>query len=177
MILKYTLAEEDFLDFQLFIASKSERINKKKRNGWILLTVGPIVVACYFYFKENSFLAIYFGLLAILAGVFYPKYFIWRYKKHYRNYIKDNYSNRFGEQEIIEIGLDSILSSDKTGEARINLSEIERVDETSYHFFVKVSTGHSLIIPKRKLNDIKGIRSKFEKIGLSLYDEQSWVWK
>ena len=36
MTIEYKIEEQDFLDFQLFTASKSDRINKKKRNGWVL---------------------------------------------------------------------------------------------------------------------------------------------
>ena len=114
MKLDYKIDEQDFLDFQLFTASKSDRINKKKRNGWILLTAGSIVIALYFYLNGNSTMTIYFGLVALACGLFYPKYFKWRYKNHYKTYIKENYSKRFGQIESLEISSDYIFSKDKT---------------------------------------------------------------
>lgn len=177
MTLEYKINEQDFLDFQLFTASKSDRINKKKRNGWISLTLGSIIIALYFYLGENTEMTIYFGLVAMVCGLFYPKYFKWRYKKHYKNYIQDNYSNRFGQIAYLEIGSDYILSKDKTGEGKIILSEIERVDETDDHFFLKISTGMSLLIPKRELNDIDKLRDKFKEIELTINDETKWTWK
>jgi len=177
MTLEYKINEQDFLDFQLFTASKSDRINKKKRNGWILLTVGSIVVAFYFYLNQNNPMTIYFGLVAIAIGVFYPKYFKWRYKKHYKTYIKENYSKRFGQVAILEINNDSIFSKDKTGEGKINLSEIEKIDETANHFFLKISTGVSLLIPKKELKSIDELREKFKDVGLTVLDETNWNWK
>jgi purine-cytosine permease-like protein len=177
MTFEFKISEQDFLDFQLFTASKSDRINKKKRNGWLFLTIGAIVVALYFYVNHNTFLSIYSGLVAIVFGLFYPKYFKWRYKKHYKTYIKDIYSKRFGQIETIEISNDSILSKDKTGEGRINLSEIEQIDETDNHFFLKISTGISLIIPKKELNNTANLKKKFKDIGLTLNDETNWKWE
>ena len=177
MTLEYKINEQDFLDFQLFTASKSDRINKKKRNGWILLTIGSIVIALYFYLSENTAMTIYFGLVAIVCGLFYPKYFKWRYKKHYKTYIKENYSKRFGQVESLEINSDYIFSKDKTGEGKINLSEIERVDETDNHFFLKISTGMSLLIPKSELGNVDKLRKKFKEIGLIINDETKWTWK
>lgn len=177
MTLEYKIDEQDFLDFQLFTASKSDRINKKKRNGWILLTIGSIVVALYFYLNENVAMTIYFGLVAIACGLFYPKYFKWKYKKHYKPYIKENYSKRFGQIEALEINNDYIFSKDKTGEGKINISEIERVDETDNHFFLKISTGLSLIIPKKELENVDELRENFKEIRLTVNNETNWTWK
>ena len=177
MKLEFKIDEQDFLDFQVFTASKSKRINKKKRKGWILLTVASIVVAFYFYLNQNNTMTIYFGLVAVASVIFYPKYFKWRYIKHYKTYIKENYSKRFGEVETIEISNDSIFSKYKSGEAKINLSEIEKIDETDKHFFLKVSTGYSLLIPKRELKNADGLREKFKDIGLTVNDERNWTWK
>ena len=177
MTLEYKINEQDFLDFQMFTASKSDRINKKKRNGWILLTVSSIVVALYFYLNQNTAMTVYFGLVAIACGLFYPRYFKWRYKKHYKTYIRENYSKRFGQVETLELDNNYIFSKDKTGEGKINLSEIERIDETRNHFFLKISTGLSLLIPKKELEGIDELREKFKAIGLAVNDETNWKWK
>lgn len=177
MKLEFKIYEQDFLDFQLFNASKSDRINKKKRSGWLLWTIGSIVVTIYFYFNQNIAMTIYFGIMAIVCGLFYPNYFRWIYKKHYRTYIKDNYSKRFGQTERLEIKEDSIITKDKTGEGRINLTEIEKVDETENHFFLKISTGLSLIIPKREIENSGGLRSNFQNLGLIVNNERNWKWK
>jgi len=171
MKIEYKIEENDFLDYQLFTASKSKRTMKKKRNGWILLTVASIILGIYFYFQNNIAMTIYFGLIAIICGLFYPKYFNWRYKKHYKNYIKENYQKRFGEIEIIEISKEYICSKDKTGEGKIKLKEIDEVSETKNHFLLKISTGMSLIIPKREIENLDIIKNKFDEIGLKIIDE------
>lgn len=177
MKLEYKTYESDFLEFQLFTASKSERINRKKRNGWAFLTIGSIVISGYFYLNENTVMTIYFGLCAVVFGLFYPSYFKWRYKQHYKQSVKENYSQRFGKSEVVEIHGDSITTKDSSGEGKIYISEIDRVDETNNHFFLKLSTGLSLLIPKAELANVNGVRDKFTEIGLQVNNEINWTWK
>ena len=168
MKLKYKIGEQDFLDFQLFTASQSDRIKRKMLYAWIFLIFGFGIVSGYSYFKDNIVLTIYFGLVAIICGLFYPTYFRWRYKKHYKTYIRENYANRFDELEYLEINNETIFSKDKVGESIISISEIEKIDETERHFFVKMSGGVSLIIPKYKIENPNDVHSKFELLGFSV---------
>jgi len=177
MKLEFQIDEQDFLDFQLFTASQSDRIKRKMWNGWIFLTLGCGIAAGYFYFKDSIALAIYFGLAAIACELFYPKYFRWKYKKHYKNYIRENYSNRFNKQEYIEINNETIFAKDKVGESAINISEIERIDETEKHFFVKITTGVSLIIPKYKIQNPNEVRAKFESLGFFINKVVNKKWR
>lgn len=177
MKLEFKINEQDFLDFQLFTASKSEKINWKKKNGWISYTAGSIALACYFYLNENNAMMVYFGLVGIVSGIFYPTYFRWRYKKHYQAHIREHYSKRFGQVETLEINNDWMITADNVSEGKIKLSEIERIDETNNHFFLKISSGHSLLIPKRELENIETVREKFKDIGFHVNDERKWAWK
>ena len=176
MKIEYLIQEEDFLKYQLFTASKSERINRKKRNGWIGLTIGSLLFALYFYNSDKDFLTYYFVVVAMITGLFYPKYFKWRYKKHYRTYIKENYKNRFNERAQLEFTPEYIESKDKTGEGKIKTSELKEISETSDHFFVKLSTGMSLIIPKKEFSDLNQLRGQLEQLNIPIKDELNWEW-
>ena len=164
MTLEFELNEQDFLDFQLFAASQSKRIAKNKFISYLLaiLIVGAFAVLCYL---KNSIAMFYgFSFTMIVLAIFYPKYTAWRYKRHYKSYIKENFSYRFGEKVHIEIGNQTIFCKDKTGEGTINISEIEKIDETENHFFVKIKSGISLIIPKQSTQISDEIRTTFETL-------------
>jgi YcxB-like protein len=176
MKFEFKIEEQDFLDYQLFNASTSESISKKKRNGWVLLTLGFSILAIYLFYRENVPLAITYGLFALTIGFLYPKYFKWRYKKHYKTFIKENYSERFGQNTFLEINDEYVVSKDKIGEGKINLSEIKKVDETINHFFIKISTGFTLIIPKRELNNIDEVRNEFVNLGFEVINDLNWKW-
>ena len=177
MKLEYKIDEQDFLDFQLFTASQSDRIRRKMLNGWIFLTLGFGLVAVYFFLKYNILFTIHFGLSSIVCGLFYPKCFRCRYKKHYKNHIRENYANRFDESEYIEINNETIFCKDKSGEGSINISQIEKVDETVKHFFVKIKTGMSLIIPKLKIQNPDDVRVKFELLGFPVNKITTGKWE
>jgi len=172
---KYTLDEQDFLDFQLFTASQSLRITKKRKQQWFLLTALPILLAVYFFMQNNITLTNYFGSIALLFGVFYPRYFKWRYKKHYQSYNKENYSKSFGKSIVLEIHLDYIFSKDQTGEGKINHSEIERIDEIQRLILIKISNGNSLVIPKEQIN-ISSLKHDLKRLNFTINRYLDWKW-
>lgn len=176
MKFEYKIEKDDFVDFQLFTASKSERIHRRKRNTWFFLTLSAVIATVYFYANQNNVMTVYFGVVSVLFGIFYPKYFKWIYKRHYKKHINEYYANRFGQTITLEIADNHIHLKDKTGESKLNLSEIEKVDETNNHFFVKISSGISIIIPKSEIENIDELREKLKSIGLNINDETHWKW-
>jgi hypothetical protein len=173
--LTFFLKSEDFLAFQLFTASQSESIQRKRRRGQIFLSIGSLAFALFFYIGNSAFLSIYFLVFAVVTYIFYPRYFKKRYHKHYRNFIRDNYENRLNVEQEVDIDKDKIILKDKTGEASIKLEEVEEVTETPKHFFVKISTGVSLIFPKNSIS-VETVREKLQSLGLTIVDYSDWAW-
>jgi len=172
---KYTLDEHDFLDFQLFTASQSERIARKRKRQRLLLTSLPFILALSFYTKDNFVLTNYFGGIAIVFGLFYPRYFKWRYKKHYQSYNKANYSKQFGQLITLEMHTDHIFSKDQTGEGKINHSEIERIDEIKRLILIKITNGNSLVIPKERIN-LSALKHDIKRLNLKINRYLDWEW-
>jgi hypothetical protein len=172
MKLEITTKEEDFVTYQLYTSLKLEGIIKKLKNNHLWLSVGFLILGLYFYFIENIVMAIYFGGFGIISAIFYPKYFKWRYKQHYEKHIREHYKYRFGEVSTLEFTETDLLSKDKTGDSKLNLSEIEVINEISTHFFLKFTTNVSLIIPKRELivPTETSVSAKFEELGLVIND-------
>ena len=178
-----TLDENDYLTHQLYTASKTPRIKKARIKGWILTTVAFLALTYLFFENNNGFLALYFLILSVLSLTLYPFYSRWRYKKHYQKYIADTYKNRFGEECTLEITEDIIFTKDRTGELKINTSEIEVINEIRDFYFVKLKTGGSLIISKVKtepdeLETIKkGLNDLVEKKRIKHNVELDWNWR
>ena len=76
MALSYKLEESDFLAFQLYNASQSESINKKRSRGWTLLTLSSLLFELYFYYQNITAIVIYFSTATLLFGLFYKIYFL-----------------------------------------------------------------------------------------------------
>ena len=175
MKLTFDLKSTDFLTYQLFAASQTPGIQQKKRRGRIFLALGSLAFSVFFYIGNSLFLSIYFLVFAIGTYVFYPRYFKWRYHRHYQKHIRQHYENRLNVAQEVEILPDHIFLRDKTGEARILINEVEEVIEAPEHFFVKLSTGASLIFPKVQL-DTDAVKSTFESLGLTIVDQRGWKW-
>ncbi len=174
------LDKEDFLRFQLFTASKSKRIRKKRITSWILMTSSFLCLGLVLLDNADKLLAYYFLTVSIISLFFYPVYSKWRYKKHYQKHIEENYKNKIGL--LIEISLDQeyITMKDRSSEVRIKLTEIESIHEIKEDLFIKLNTGDTLIIPAR----IPDFESFMKELATTLPDskiqwnkEYNWRWK
>ncbi|HMJ46781.1 MAG TPA: YcxB family protein [Ferruginibacter sp.] len=181
MKLEYSVAQNDFLQHQLFIASKSERIKSKRRNSWLLITCASLSLAFVFYQGDNKFMMYYCLGFAVLTLLFYPLYLRFHYKKHYRKFIEDTYKNRDGEIATVIFNDNNIETFDKTGESKINHSEIEEITETGEYFYLKMRSGGSLIVPKRKIEAIDDLRTLLQRLGnrlnIKFVSDLNWKWR
>ena len=153
MELNYTLNENDYLQHQLYIASKSERINKERKKSLTTVTFTFLALSFIFYTTDNQFLMYSFILLGILCLLFYPFYLRKHYFEHYQIYISDIYKNRFNEPCKLVFTENSIESIDITGETKINIFILEEINETGKYFYLKTKTGGDIIIPKIQLEN------------------------
>lgn len=173
---KYKIHEQDFLDFQLYTASKSESIRRKKRNGWIGLTIAFGIVAVLSFLAGMIPHAVGWSIAAGMVLLFYPMYFMWRYKRHFENYIKKSHKNRFGETVVLEVHPDHIFTKDRTGEGKIYISAIDQVNETSKHLFMSISSGQTLILPKKDI-DSEQLKEELTALNIPIHKELDWKWK
>jgi hypothetical protein len=175
------LDENDFLTYQLYAASKSTRVKNGRVRGWVILTLSFLILAYSFYVGNDKALGIYFLVLSGLTSILYPFYTRWRYKNHYLKHIRDTYKNRFGGNTDLEFNDDTIVTRDKTGEMKINKSELQEINEIQDYYFIKIKSGDSLIISKAKSDDLEKIKSELksitDKLGIRHNVELNWKWK
>lgn len=176
MKLAYTLAEDDFLTFQLFNASTSSRLQKRKTRARILFPVAFLSLALMFYLDSDTRMSAYFVGCALVFGLFYGKYMSWRYKFHYTKQVKHYYSGLFGNHICLDLQDGYLLTQDSTSEAKVKISEIEVINEISSHFFVKVSDANSLIIPKSQQVDALALKNKFKELNIEINECLDWKW-
>ncbi|MGA9639022.1 YcxB family protein [Flavobacterium sp.] len=181
MKIQYALNENDFLEHQLFTASKTERINKQRRKSWIMVTFSFFALSILFLNNENRFLLYYFLGFGVISLIFYPLYQRNHYKRHYRNFIKETYKNRFNETATLIFEEDYIETNDLSGETKIYYSAFEETNEIKDYYFLKLKTGGSIIIPKMKIDNIENFKIELnrisEKYNLKNNVELNWKWK
>ncbi|MBK7213670.1 MAG: hypothetical protein IPH88_10345 [Bacteroidales bacterium] len=172
--------KEDFLRFQLFTASKSKRIRKKRITSWILMTSSFLCLGLVFGDDVDKFLAYYFLTVSIISLFFYPYYTRWKYKKHFQKHIEENYNNKMGLPSEISFDQEYLITKDKTSEGRIKLTEIELINEIKEDLFIKFYTGETLIVPARN-PDFESFKSELASTlpdpKIQWNKEYNWRWK
>jgi|GEM_PF-2208652 len=100
------------------------------------------------YLKNETFL-VYYGLFCtFLVLCFGNIYLGWRHKRHYTKHVK-NVRNGHPEETVeVEINNDQIRMIDKVSDSSVKISEITLVNEIRDYYFLKLSTGSNVIIPK-----------------------------
>ncbi len=171
----YKIEKEDLLEFQLYIASKSEVLVKKRRNSRALLVAASTLFAGYFFTSDELIMGIYFSVMVVLFILFYYNYFSWKQKLNYGRFIKANYSSRFGMEETLETFPDKLFVKDKFGEGDVKESELNNIVEIESHFFINLKSGSSLIVPKTQV-DSKELKKELTRLKTPFVEEFTWLW-
>jgi len=181
MQLQFKLEKDDFLTYQLFAASKSEQIRKRRRRTRIMLILTWILFVVAFYFLDGRRFAVIFGTVYLLVLATYPFRERRLYRRHYEKHVEEILKNRFGKGITLILEEDKILEQDYMGESSVLLSELEQVDEIPDYFFLKFNSGIALIIPKHGLEEreafesyLKGLEQRLN-IKHNIYPD--WKWK
>ena len=177
MKLKYELNNSDFLEYQLYTASKSKVHKKKRRNSRIILPILYFLIGVYLLTRDRIYLAIVILMLGLLWFIFYPFYSRYRYKRHYKNHIKENYKNRVNTPVQLEFDSDFIDTIDYSAQSKIKASSFEKLVELQNHFFLTLASDQSLIIPKRVVTDQGLFKQKVSELNVEYVNELNWKWK
>jgi len=181
MTLEYILDENDYLQHQLFTASKTKGIKNQRLKTWIIITIAFFCLGLLFLDKEEKFLAYYFLGFGILSLVFYPFYQRNQYRKHYLKFIKNTYKNRFGETSRVSFNETFIQVNSSDSESKINYEALEEVNEIRDYIFLKLKSGGSLIIAKNRIENIEEVKEQIFKISkkynLKQNIELNWKWR
>jgi hypothetical protein len=179
MTLTYRLTEDDYLQSQLFIASKSERIKKQRtrRRIWTTIVLLVLSVVCF----NDGFLFYYFLIIGIMSALFHSYYTAFLYKKHYKKNVADIHKYSFNETSNITFTDEAIETADRTGTSKINLTELETISETGSYFYLKLKSGPHLIIPKAQLHNSEDVRTLLttlsKKLNINFISDLNWKWK
>jgi len=173
----FTLTENDYIMFQLHEASTNPvKIKSRKKSFFILLALSLLTI-CYGYLKDEIFL-LYYGLFCtLLVLCFGNVYLRWRHKRHYSRHVKNNNNGQSKESVQIEISNEQIRIIDKVSDTHIKISEITLVNEINDYYFLKVSTGPSLIIPKTVALLNNEVNAMIKNHNITHVVKLDWKWR
>ena len=181
MTINYQLDEKDFLTYQLYIASKSDRIRKKRLKSKIIIPIIYAAITLFNIYKKDFIGALIFLALAFLWFIFYPIWEKRHYINHYKGFITENYKDRLNRIANLEFTNEYILAKDSGSETKISTNEIEEINEIATIIFIKLKTGASLILSKNKIENIDILKTNLKELAHNLdikyNNDENWVWK
>ncbi len=181
MTIEYTINEHDLLTHQLFLASQSERIKKKRQKNKTIFPLAYGALGLLFFSDDQFSLATIFIIIGLLWFFFYPAWEKRRYIKHYRAFIKENYKDRIGKVGTLELSNDFILAKENGSESKVLTTELEEISEIPTMILIKLRGGQSFILPKDKIVNIANVKTRLDELAAYLkikYDiDEKWEWK
>ncbi|PWU03536.1 MAG: hypothetical protein C5B52_03195 [Bacteroidetes bacterium] len=103
------------------------------------------------------------------------------YQRHYIKYVIECYKYRFNHPTVLQIDENIFEVKDISGELKINMAVLEKVIETTEHFYTTLKTGGYLIIPKTKIEnpgEMKNLLKRIcSKLNIQFVEELNWRWK
>lgn len=177
--IKYT--EEDFLQFQLFTASYSKRIQKQRERSKFLLMGSFLVIGVIFKIEGIDLVFWCLFIFAIITFYFYPKYLNNNFYKHYQSYVKEHFGNRLKNSTLIEFHEDYIFSQNEFGESKIKLIAIEKISEVPNYIFILTKNAQTFILPKKEIPNYDELFSflikKSEQLEFDYSIYKDWKWE
>ncbi len=174
-----TLDISDYLKHQLYIASISPQIKQKRRRSWLMTALLFILSA--FILRDNQVIFYYFVFFTIITIIFYPFYSRWRYKRHYQQYIQNNYKGKIGQSVQFTFLKTDILAIHKDSESRISNSALHSITELDTHFYLRLHTEETLIFPKEKIPDVALFNAYLnqvaEEYNIPKVEALNWQWR
>jgi len=174
MLFTFEIEPKDFLTFQLYTISQSPNVLRTRRRGRLLTSVAGLLLSLNLFVTGSFIPALFMLVTAVISYAFYPKYHRWRLKSHFIKYSKKNYASQFGKEESLETFKDYILSKNVSGEGKVKMDELDRLTEIADHFFLKMRTGSSLILPKRFIQNDSELIKEMKRLNVPLHQELNW---
>lgn len=181
MKIEFSIAENDFLTHQLFLASRSERIKKKRKRSQRRIPLIYLVFMLICLFLGNYTASIVFLVIALLWFLFYPQWERNYYIKHYRAHVKEQYKDRFEKMVSMEFHKDFIFVKENGAESKVFTTELEEIVEIPSMIICVLKGGLSFIIPTEKLSNLLDFRLRLKEltkdVNIPYYMDEQWKWK
>lgn len=180
MKIEYALDKKDFLIHQLFAASQSQRIKRKRMRNWLLPPALYIAAGLLLMFLLTITYLFAFACIALVWLLFYPFYARYLYRQHYARHIDEHYKNRIGRRATLEFDEKALVITDESSESKLQYSEIAGITGITSHIFIGLKTDASIIIPRDKIatDDLGNVIALLtEKTGVRYTDIGNWKWK
>lgn len=181
MTIELKIDENDYLNYQLFVASQSKTIKRKRNRNKIIIPILYLLIGTSGFYNNSIFMGIVFCIFAVLWFFLYPLWERNNYIKHYKNFIQENYKDAFGKSAFLEISDKTIFIKDEVSDSKLLTSEIKEIYEIPTSIYIRMKAGKTLILPKSKIPSIQELKSELIRLSsvlkINYISDENWVWK
>ena len=178
MTIHYSLSESDLLEYQLYVASKSDQIKKNRFRSRVVIPILYVIFSTIIISQGKIELGIGFLIAAVLWFLIYPLREKRRYIRHYKAFIQENLKNRIGETIELEITPEQYKTKETSAVSVINTSETEIMVELKTTILIRLKGGKAFIIPKSEVNNLdiltKTLTELASVLKVSFERNQNW---
>lgn len=174
MNLRFQIAEQDFLTFQLYTLSKSAHVQSRMKRGRIFATILGLILSFNLFISDAKIAGFVMIGVCGLIYYFYPQYHKWRMKRNFKKYIRHNYQERFDQPEELTIHSKGALSKNISGEGEIPKSEFSELVEIDRLYLLRMKNGASIILPKKDIQEVEKLKVELKKINVPFREELNW---
>lgn len=181
MNLEYALTEQDFLDYQMYSATKSDRINKKRQRSRMGMSLLYLSFGVFFLATQSYAFGGAFMFVSIIWYFAKPTLDKKRYENHFRGFINEQYKENFDRKVNLELTDDYIFAKEAGMESKVPVTELIEVTELKNLILIKLKKGQAVLLPKHSMERsemlIARLKEIADKINISYVTELDWKWR
>jgi YcxB-like protein len=164
MTIHFTLRESDLLEYQLFVASQSEIVNKRRMRTRILIPIMYISLAIFGFFTNRILISVPFLIGAVLWYVLYPIRDRKRHIKYYHQFIQEHFRERIGNKVELILTMESLETKEIGSESKYALSEVEQIVELKTTILIRLRGNKAFILPKDQITQPNELKATLQQI-------------
>lgn len=181
MTIHFTLRESDLLEYQLYVASQSEIVRKRRLRTRLLIPIMYVTLSIFGFITNKILLYIPFLIGAILWYVLYPIRDRKRHIKYYQQFIQEHLLERIGNKVELILTMESLETKEIGSESKYALSEVEQIVELKTTILVRLRGNKAFILPKDQITQPSELNSTLkqiaEKAGITFEQFPEWEFK
>ncbi|NVK03624.1 MAG: YcxB family protein [Flavobacteriia bacterium] len=153
MKFQYTITPEPHIDYLMYSALKNPRLKRRTLFTRFGLAIIYVVLGFLLSREEVSAVGAGFVIIGVAIGVFYPKYQLWRYRKHYTRHVNEKLADMLGTTVTIDLQDEEVVTKDASAESKFSYSSIQEVEEVEKYFYLRLNSAQALVLPKSVVSD------------------------
>lgn len=166
MEIKYTLTEEDYINFNLFHLKNSKTAMNALKIQRLLIPILYLIVGFILAKVSEGPLFLWlsiFLLLGIAWYFFYPKYFYHSVMRRVRKMLKEGKNEGLLGEHLMTVSEEGIHDISSSGETSVKWPSIENFTEDEHNLYFYNTSLSAYIIPKRELQNVEGFQQFVKK--------------